>query len=54
MPAKKKAAKKAYDEKQSGELKVAEVLTVSEAAKLTEEERQAFADANGTVTNDPK
>jgi len=54
MPAKKKAAKKASVEKKAQEDKLPPILTVSEAAKLSDEQREAFADANGTVVSDPE
>lgn len=50
------AAKQKHQEKEPQESKPEsadnKILTLSQFSKLTDEEKQAFREANGTVTND--
>jgi len=47
MPAKKKAAKKDTGSKDP------KVITVSQLAKLNDDEKEVFRQSGGTVTSDP-
>jgi hypothetical protein len=49
MPAKKKAAKKSHEESEP----TPEIITVSQLAKLSDDEKKAFRQSGGTVTSDP-
>ena len=49
MAAKKKQAKSKPDKPKASAL----IITVSQLGKLSDEEKQKFREAGGTVTNDP-
>lgn len=48
-----KSKPETQSDKPESPAKVEGVLTISQFEKLTDAEKQAFREANGTVTNDP-